>query len=177
MSASKNIGVLICFVLGLASLAGAGATTLSDRVVRFCQDRLGQQVGDGQCSSLADAALKAAGAKSASAFKQFPARGDLVWGELVYVLVAKAGSHEEKKIAKMGMQTGDVIQLRDARFEGMNYFLVYPLHTAVIVGLKENGKTLVVLEQNVGKKGVVSTTYSLNDLKTGSVRVYRPVPK
>jgi hypothetical protein len=78
----------------------------------------------------------------------------------------------------MSVKPGDVIQLRDARFEGKNYFMTYPHHSAIVLYVKEGGKVLTVFEQNVnGKKIVTEKTYRLNDLKTGWVRVYRPAQK
>ena len=54
--------------------------------------------------------------------------------------------------------------------------MTYPHHTAVILNVAEGGKVLKVLEQNInGKRFVMESTYRINDLKSGSFRVYRPV--
>ncbi len=154
---------------------------MSEKIVKFCKDHLGKKVGEGECTDLADAALQSAGAKRRTAFKEHPNKDDYVWGELVYALEIQDNSQKETKVPKRTIQPGDVIQFRDARFEGtkLRGFDIYrvscPHHTAVVLAVKEDNM-LSVLEQNInGKKVVVENTYRLTDLKTGWVRIYRPV--
>jgi hypothetical protein len=174
-------------LLVITALAGVVAQvpaqeTPNDKVVKFCKDRLGEKVGAGECSDLADEALKQAGARPRTKFKDFPNEGDYVWGTLVYTLETKGNSRKETKVAKIGIQPGDVIQLRDATFKGKNLrgFEIYeancPHHTAVVVAVDKESKVLTALEQNYnGKSMVLENPYRLTDLKTGWVRVYRPV--
>jgi hypothetical protein len=133
-------------------------------------------VGSGECSDLATEALKYAAAIPHKNYKPSPGEGDYVWGTLVYTV--EANSVTDVKNQKI--QPGDILQLRDVRFEGKDlrghktYYATYAHHTAVVVGVE--GDMLKVLEQNVGgKKIVVEAPYRLSDLKTGWVRVYRPI--
>lgn len=174
--------LLITALLGMVASSAAQPQTTSDKVVKFCKDHLGKKVGEGECVNLAEAALKYAGAKPRTAFKESPNNGDFVWGELVYTLEIKDNSQKETKVAKMSIQPGDVIQFRDARFKGRNLrgFPIYetacPHHTSIVLAVKKEKNVLTVLEQNVnGKRMVVESAYRLTDLKTGWLRIYRPV--
>jgi hypothetical protein len=52
----------------------------------------------------------------------------------------------------------------------------YSHHTAVIAAVNQKSNLLTVLEQNYnGKRIVQANPYRLTDLKTGWVRIYRPV--
>jgi hypothetical protein len=157
---------------------------LNDKIVKFCKDRLGKKVGSGECFDLADLALKQAGAKPQSKFKDAPKAGDYVWGKLIYTLEIQDKAPKETKVAKMEIQPGDVLQMRDAAFEGKdlrgfeNYSTSYPHHTAVVVAVDKDSHVLTILEQNYGgKRTVLENPYRLSDLKAGWVRVYRPVPR
>jgi hypothetical protein len=159
-------------------------TAINDKVVEFCNDHLGEKVGEGECSNLAEAALQHAGAKPWTTFKESPGAGDYVWGKFVYALAMEAGSPKETKIPEMSMQPGDVIQFRDARFTGKNlrgfkeYEVNSPHHTAVILDVKKAAGVITVFEQNIdGKKIVAKSAYRLTDLRTGWFRVYRPEEK
>jgi myosin tail region-interacting protein MTI1 len=150
---------------------------IRQKVVAFCKERLGKQVGDGECGTLAAEALAAAGAKSVHDFKQAPGPGDFVWGEPVFVLEVRDGKRTREP-AKAAAKPGDIIQYRDAvlRTASGGLFLASH-HTAVVIEAKSNGD-LVVLEQNInGKKQVARSTLRPNGLTAGWLRVYRPVPK
>jgi hypothetical protein len=182
MLISTRTFLVLATLLGAVSSTVAQSTTVNDKIVKFCKDHVGQKVGDGECSDLGDEALKSAGAKPRSAFKDFPNEEDLVWGELVYALEIKDNAPKETKVPKTSIQPGDVIQLRDARFAGKNlrgvenYEAEYGHHSAVVVAVKKETGVLTILEQNFnGKKMVTESTYRLSDLKAGWVRVYRPV--
>lgn len=184
MANSTRTLILATALLGLVSSAVAQPTTMNDKVVKFCKDKLGKKVGDGECYDLAAAALKYAGAKPQTEFKDSPNTGDYVWGKLVYALEIKDGSQKETKFPKISIQPGDVIQFGDAKFEGknlrgfQNYSTIFPHHSAVVLDMKKGGNVLTALEQNVnGKRIVTENAYRLTDLRTGWVRVYRPVAK
>jgi hypothetical protein len=156
--------------------------TTNDKIVKFCKDHLGKKVRQGECTNLADAALKHAGAKPRTTFKDSPNREDYVWGKLVYALEIKENSQKETRVPKMSIQPGDVIQFRDARFKGrslnglQNYETAFPHHTSIVLAVKMENNLITVLEQNVnGKRKVMESTYRLTDLKTGWLRIYRPV--
>jgi hypothetical protein len=169
-------------VMGMFWLTGHGVAlqslTIGDQVVKFCKENLGKKVGGGQCAHLATEAVKSAGGKSWFEFKDFPNQHDYVWGDLVYVLEVKGKTRSEQKVPGRSVQPGNVIQMRDAEFEGTDYMMSAPHHTSVVIEVKENGSVLTAIEQNHDGKMIVNkTTYRLNDLKAGWVRIYEPVPK
>src|SRR5437016_3054130 len=54
---------------------------LNARVLQYCDEHMGQCVGNGQCSALAVQAIHAAGGRGRS--KPYPAWNDYVWGKEV----------------------------------------------------------------------------------------------
>lgn len=173
---------LLMTLLGMVSPVAEQPSTINDKVVQFCKDHRDEKVGKGECTHLASAALKHAGAKPHTAFKDAPGKEDYVWGELVYVLEMKEKSLKETKVPKKSIAPGDVIQFRDAVFKGKDLrgFPVYetscPHHTSVVLAVKTDENILTVLEQNVdGKRKVLESAYRLTDLKSGWLRIYRPV--
>jgi hypothetical protein len=169
---TRTLAVLF---LGFCTLARAGETiTLGGRVAAFCEQHKGKTVGSGQCTDLATEALAAAGAMGRG--PDDPGAGDYTWG--VLVLFVKGG---EGGIFALGrpadLLPGDIIQFRDARFDGHGVINIDAHHTAVVAGMENDGLTMHVYEQNVaGVRGPVEDIYHLDDLKGGWVRVYRPVP-
>src|SRR4051794_32809659 len=71
------------FVPPIAAAAADKPPSLGQRIVNFCVEHKGQQVGDGECYALAAAALEAAGAAPQSGTDPNP--DDYVWGQLVLV--------------------------------------------------------------------------------------------
>jgi hypothetical protein len=154
---------------------------LNAKVVAFAKKNVGKQVGDGECSALAVEALKSVGAKPFGSWKDSPGEGDYVWGSLVYGFGIKDGIRSEDVAIGTTIQPGDIVQYRDAEFQGKSpnggtYKASAPHHTSVVLAVKNNGKSLVVLEQNTnGRKTVGEGTIHLSDLQSGWVKVYRPV--
>ncbi|HVK13128.1 MAG TPA: hypothetical protein VM597_30525, partial [Gemmataceae bacterium] len=76
---------MIRVLIGAAALFAAQVVVASDaeneKVLAFAKSQLGKQVGDGECWSLANEAMKAAGVKSSSDFQDDPNKGDFVWGD------------------------------------------------------------------------------------------------
>lgn len=176
------VGLLgVVLILRAAAAADKPEEGPGAKVVAFCKQNLGKQVGDGECASLASAALKAAGATARSKFPDDPNPGDYVWGDLVYALKVEDGKRKEEKVKGKSVQPGDVIQFRDAKFAGRRpgggtYSSSSPHHTAVVVEVRKPTQQLVILQQNTnGRRYVVSETLTLNDLKAGWLRFYRPV--
>jgi hypothetical protein len=174
--------ILLASLWAVAAEQDAQPPTTNDKIVKFCKDHLDKKVGAGECTSLAEAALKHGGAKPRTAFKDSPNEGDYVWGELVYALEIKEDSQKETKVPKMTIQPGDVIQFRDARFKGrnlrglQNYETTCPHHTSIVLAVEKENNVITVLEQNVnGKRKVMEGSYRQTDLKTGWLRVYRPI--
>ncbi|WP_422928804.1 hypothetical protein [Singulisphaera sp. PoT] len=149
---------------------------LNQKVLDFSKDHLGKKVGDGSCVTLAVKALAEAGAY------QFPLSrrdGDYVWGEPV--------------ASFRDALPGDILQFRDAVFQGKKRYRggrwetwhhSYPHHTAVVSKVSDEGKTVLILHQNIGraetddeaKKTVKEWTLKPDSLQKGGwVRIYRPV--
>ena len=158
------------------------AQRLNAKVVEYCEAHVGKKVGDGQCSSLAYCALRAAGAKELNDFANDPGEGDYDWGKHVYTVTARNGNAVEEAVGRFKIRPGDVVQFRNTTFKGQEggkaYTWEYGHHTAVVVKMNHRTGVLVILEQNVnGKKVVQRGTLVLKDLRSGCLRVYRPVRK
>jgi hypothetical protein len=146
------------------------------KVLAFCTRHLGRKVGDGQCASLAAAALDAAGASRRA--PDFPAAGDYVWGGFVTSVEAeRRGVRGIPSIART--RPGDIIQFRNAHFEGISpgggtYWMRADHHTAVVESVNPAAGTVTILHQNWGRMTVKRDTLVLTDLKRGWLRFYRP---
>jgi hypothetical protein len=155
--------------------APAPLPALNEKVVAFAREKLGTSVGDGSCTSLAVAALKAAGARP---YPMAEPGGEFTWGEPV----------ESFKEAL----PGDILQFHKAVFRGrknlpggrwMTWFQEYPHHTAIVEQVSKGGKSVAILHQNVtfqGKdakeaKNVQKASFPVDSLKEGTVRIFRPV--
>jgi hypothetical protein len=154
------------------------APTLGDKVVAFCLENKGKQVGDGECATLSGEALQAAGAKPQG--KDNPKEGDYVWGDRVYMLEAtSAGIKQTGKLSDV--KPGDVIQFRDTKWVirsgNRTETMTMPHHTAVIESVELQGEAWKILHQNYnGKKEVMETALIPATLTEGWVRVYHPLP-
>ncbi|HLX59880.1 MAG TPA: hypothetical protein VKX17_01240 [Planctomycetota bacterium] len=102
--------------------------------------------------------------------------GDYVWGELVFGVEVKSGrAATEGALAKV--QSGDIVQFRDTRFEGRKgrgtYWQDAPHHTAIVTAISKDGQ-LTVLHQNwEGNRTVHELTYNVGDIKKGWIKIYR----
>jgi hypothetical protein len=168
----------VVFSLAAAPVSAGDGTALGDRVVAFCKQHRGERVGTGECTALVEAALRAAGARGRSGDN--PGRGDYVWGKLVYHL-----EHDGTRLRATGkrgdIKPGDIIQFRDSRFQGRvpggTYSHTAPHHSAVVLRVEAQGRSVRVLHQNFGgKRTVVETLIRLDELKAGWLRVYEPLP-
>lgn len=152
------------------------AAGLGEKVVKFCKENKGRMVGDGECGTLAQAALREAGARPVNEFAESPGPGDYAWGELVFVLEVKDGKRKREP-ADAKARPGDVIQFRDAAFRKGGGIAIFPHHTAIVAEVKANGDLVVFEQNNLGKKEVTQGTLSPGGMAGGWVRVYRPVAK
>jgi hypothetical protein len=168
------------------------------QVLHFAQDHLGQQVGDGECSTLAQKAVADAGGKPFDSLGPTGPDADYVWGERITTLTPSAGSVDD-------IQPGDIIQFRNVKLtktvethhpdgssSTMSNTQDMTHHTAIVRSL--HGEQIEVLQQNVmGNRTVqvgtiwadsytdpqqvlpdgtkVLTTYTFNG---GTMWVYRP---
>ncbi|MGO9114692.1 MAG: hypothetical protein ACLP9L_36205 [Thermoguttaceae bacterium] len=131
---------------------------VNQRIVEYAVKQMGQQVGNGECWTLADEALKAAGARHPGTF---------VWGRPLM-------PGEE-------VCPGDVIQFTSVKLEkrGSTQFLGMPNHTAIVGRVMSPG-VYVILQQNTGGKAGKTVSDSEIDLSTkteGKIEIYRPIPK
>ena len=80
----------------------ANTTNMADRIVSYARRRRGQRVGDGECFTLVDRALRSAGALSAADHGEVTPDADYIWGTEVNL---------------SDVRPGDVIQFRDYRYD------------------------------------------------------------
>jgi hypothetical protein len=150
---------------------------LNQKVLEFTRKRIGEKVADGQCISLAVEALRYAGAKR----YPFDPSGDFVWGRPV------ASFNEALP--------GDILQFRNAVFQGkrwisrrrwVSWHHEYPHHTAIVFEVREGGRVVAILHQNVGapdaddatKQVVQEASIRPESLQAGgAVAIYRPVAR
>ncbi len=146
------MALVLLLATSLAQAQGPddGTSSTSDpdvnaRVQSFARSKLGQKVGDGQCTSLVIGALETAGAK------RFPPHGpdvDYVWGEYV----ERPGD----------VRPGDLLQFHEAVFRSKKRIRkgrvtvvrtetrLFPHHSAVVDDVQDNGRIIVILHQNAG---------------------------
>jgi len=135
--------------------------TLGQRVHTFATNRLGQPVGRGECFDLADAALRAAGARSAADYGEVSEDADYVWGSPVQLVDVQPGDILQFRNYEVTIEVvvTRVKTFRDGSTEesGDTSEVIYdrPHHTA-IVSSRLGGGRLRVLEQNAPPRG--STT-------------------
>jgi hypothetical protein len=157
----KMIVILLTLVRGIDA-------PLNEQVVEYARSKLGQKVGDGQCSTLAVEALRHAGGRIR--------RGDAgAWGDEVKSLLE--------------VTAGDIVQFENVMFSHA-YFREdgamvtsthsFGHHTAIITRVRKRGTKpiLVVMHQNVGGVQIVEEwTMNMAHKKRGTVKFYRPVAK
>jgi hypothetical protein len=134
--------------IGLQAKGGspkpATPVSIAERVTAFARQRLTQSVGNGQCFTLADRALAAAGAMSAADFGEISPDADYVWGS---------------PVSLADLRPGDLVQFRDYAFtrtvvtdnaSGTSTAETggdRPHHTAIVEQVGAGG-AVTVLEQN-----------------------------
>jgi hypothetical protein len=135
------------------SIATAGSA-LDAKIVEFAQNHIDQQVGNGECWTLAAEALKYADAEPPQLY---------VFG---------------REVPTPEVRPGHILQFESARFEGDGYFLVLgaPNHTAIVTAVR--GAKLTILHQNVNGSRVVQTgELNVDELVSGRMIVYAALPK
>jgi hypothetical protein len=178
MKVHRLLVLMSVFLLAADAPKEAETPELNKKVMTFAKEHLGEKVGDGECATLAVQALRQAGARGLV----FADDGAYVWGKLVRTVTPGANLTGEAL-------PGDILQFRDAvlagRVGGSTFEASYPHHTSVVEAVKADGKVVEVLHQNFGdfrakeedRRKVQRTTLSFEDLKKGSVKVYRPAPR
>lgn len=136
-----------------------GSRELNKKIVDFVNRHMGQQVGDGECWSLAAAAIDAAGAQPPQE----------------YVFGRELGPNEE-------WWPGDIIQFTSCVFKqpmpkgGWEIFEAgVPNHTAVYLG-RRDGKVLIGQQNVLGNRTVQTGLIDFNCMISGNYKVYRTLP-
>ncbi|CAL3964758.1 hypothetical protein PZA11_002313 [Diplocarpon coronariae] len=153
----------------------------SESVATWCESQMGQQVGNGECWTLADEALKAV-AQTCTPSGQEPCMPSqsLVHGHVLYTYCPAKSALPDPPggILAAGVARGDIVQILKARFESANGSWATagdPDHTAVVTGVEPSG-VLRVVQQNVGNvKKVMEGKYDMSEMTTGEVRIFRAV--
>jgi hypothetical protein len=142
--------------IGLDSKGGTkqSGASMSDRIVSYASRQRGDCVGDGECYTLVNRALRAADAKTAADYGAVSPNADYVWGA---------------SVALADLRPGDVIQFRDYTYtrvsvtdddsgtatdeeEGER-----PHHTAIVQSV-DGGGVVTVWEQNAPEGSAVRRT-------------------
>lgn len=147
---------------GGVSTPTSASGNFANKILEFSKSKLGQRLGDGECTRLVEGALAYAGAKP-GIFPEDPANGDYVWGRRINFPSEPA-------------LPGDIIQLVNARLVDGGYsWYTDTQHSAVIESA--NGKVLQIFEQNIPKGGGVKRSQlNLNwKLDRGFYKIYRPL--
>ena len=163
--------------IGLDAKSGdaKGGGSVADQVVGYARRRRGSRVGNGQCFTLVDQALRGASARSAADYGTVTPDADYTWGTSVTL---------------SDLQPGDVIQFRDYVYDRTVVTRDSsgttttedggdrPHHTAIVESV-DGGGAVTVLEQNAPDGTAVSrnrlyftggTTTSGNTTTTIAVR-------
>jgi hypothetical protein len=157
-------------------------TRYSDAVAAWSESKMGQQVGDGECWTLAHDALVAIAAKCSSRGQEscMPSQS-YTHGALIYSYIPAVSPYPEPRggVFEAGVARGDLIQLLSAHFKSKDgrseKWAGAPDHTAVVTGVESNG-VLRVVEQNVGGvKRVRNVEYDMSELVKGEVKIFRAV--
>ena len=143
--------------IGLDAKSGGAKQTrasIADLIVGYARRNRSSRVGNGQCFTLVDRALRAADAKSASDFGTISADADYVWGASVTLA---------------DLRPGDVIQFRDYTYERVDvttdssgtttdeHAEDRPHHTAIVESVDGDG-AVTVWEQNAPAGSAVRRT-------------------
>lgn len=154
----------------------------SDAVATWCESKMGRQVGNGECWTLANEGLKAV-AENCKSYGTEPCMTSqsLVHGALIYSFIPAESQNPEPQggILETGVARGDVIQILKATFKSKDgrrsQFAGDPDHTAVVTSVEASG-VLRVVESNVGgSKNVRQGSYNMSELVNGEVRIFRAV--
>ncbi|KAF4634424.1 hypothetical protein G7Y89_g3687 [Cudoniella acicularis] len=142
----------------------------------FCESKIGEKVGNGECWTLANEGLKAVTANCSSrVLEPCTTSQSLIRGHLIYSFLPVRPPYPDPKggMHKADVVRGDIIQLLSAHFkarDGMSKkWAGAPDHTAVITGVDPNG-VLRVVEQNAGVG-----SYDMLELVKCEIRIFRAV--
>jgi hypothetical protein len=162
----------MAMVLLVALLLCGPDAPVNEKIVEFARSKLGERVGDGECTTLAVEALRYAGAAH-------PRPRSGVWGD-------ELGSLRDARPGDVLQFEGAVFVRRRIREDGavITQTVSFLHHTAIVARVRKRGPrpVLVVLHQNAHFEGegsdarvVQEWTIDLAEKRRGTVRAYRPV--
>lgn len=152
----------------------------SDRVAKWCESKIGTQVGNGECWTLAFEALKAIAAEDSRRNTEpcMTSQG-VVHGYIVWKWLPPAAEEPQGGVEAAGVARGDVAQFLSCHFKKKNgmgqSWAGAPDHTAVITGVEKGGVLRVVESNSGGVKNVQVGKYDFSELVSGEIRIFRAV--
>jgi hypothetical protein len=183
----QRLSMVVGFVMiAVPTLAAEpkGLPPINAAVVKFCESKEGKRVGGGECSHLANEALRVAAAEftqvgtDGKRIPDSPDQGDYVWGTKLktYSYEAKTNKVSDSD-PKVKCLPGDILQFRDAKTANGSTF---PHHTAIVRTVDNAGNPTGIFQQNVSvpkggdgrvvqKAGLLPLT-----LTSGRIMAYRP---
>jgi hypothetical protein len=159
--------------------------SLGERVVAFCKEHRGKRVGNGECTTLAVAALQAAGAETHGPIESSrnvdEPRDNFNWGERIFT-VERDGTNPKTKGQFRDVRPGDIIQYQDVELAGVTDIGTYTArsrrHTAIVFGVDKEEIVLKLYHQNYnGRKAVTTDRLRLADLQHGRLSIFHPIQR
>ncbi|KAI9774749.1 MAG: hypothetical protein M1835_005988 [Candelina submexicana] len=156
-----------------------------ERIARYCERRVGTQVGNGDCWVLAQRALQHVAADCSNRNEEpvMVSQRD-IHGYCILTHCAPSPGSSKGMLKLAGVARGDIIQIKSAQFKHVDFDASTGLrsernirlaaHTAVIYEV--DGDVLRVLEQNTqfGRR-VGEEDYVLKDMLRGELKIFRAV--
>lgn len=140
---------------------------------------MGQQVGNGECWTLANEALKAIAEECKSQNQEPPMSSQsYVHGALIYEYLPPQLPNPPGGVLAAGVARGDVIQYLSAHFKmknGGQSWAGAPDHTAVVTGVERYGRIRIVQSNSGGVKTVQEASVDFEELVAGEIRIFRAV--
>ncbi len=127
----------------------AAADLAARKIVNFCNNKMGQQVGNGECWTLAHVAFTSL---------ELPRQGQRIWGRKLDINIEHP-------------RPGDILELESAQFSDGSR--TGPNHTAIVIERTGRGVVKVAQQNWAGKKFVHSYQFDLKKLSSGKLMVYR----
>ncbi|KAF5096644.1 hypothetical protein D0Z00_002702 [Geotrichum galactomycetum] len=147
-------------------------------VAKFGESVIGQQVGDGECWTLAKEAID----QSSHGYAMSPA--GYTHGALVYHAV---GGATAPLAYNDSIRRGDILQFTSGKFETRDPAtgairatsqVGSPNHTSIVTNVSANNRIVDIVHQNVGgSRKVQPGQHNLDEFVAGQVKIFRPVWK
>lgn len=146
-------------------------------VASWAEAMMSQQVGDGECWTLAKEAIDQSSHGYALPSQSY------THGALVY---HATGGATAPLAYNDSIRRGDILQFTSGRFETRNAqgmvvassTVGAPNHTSIVTSVSANNRVVDIVHQNVGGvKQVQKGTHNLDELTQGDLKIFRPVWK